>query len=224
MKFDVHNLIYEVTSVEKRTVVLCASTDGILGDLTSYYDNMPNINNNDLILEIPPAVIYSNTEYSVVGIKEDVLCNLTMLQELRLPATLENFEWCLWGCDNLINIIVDENNKKLMSIDGVLFEKKGQMPHKLLAFPLGRNGKYKIPEFVKHIESKAFKCCKINELELPTKLETIGNNVFYRCYNLKEVVLPYSLKKIGKCQDDTFVIFKYKGVSYKSNEICTAVS
>lgn len=224
MEFTVKQLTFRIDSEENRTVLVRSSFPGIQGELTTYYNHKPKTASKESILEVPETVVYDNVEYTVIGIMEDVFCNLNMLRELHLPSTLETFDWCLWGCNNLQNIIVDDNNRTLMSIDGVLYEKKNGKPYKLLAFPLARDGKYILPESVKHIESKAFKCCKITELVLNENIETIGDNVFYRCSRLKEIVLPYRLRKIGKCQDDTSVEYVFRNRRYASNDIYSAVN
>ncbi len=57
---------------------------------------------------------------------------------------------------------------------------------------------YVIPEGVKTIRSKAFyKCYELKEISLPSTLKSIEEKAFFRC-DLKEILLPQGLEMIGK--------------------------
>ena len=210
MKFVSEIFTFDVSSEEERKVTLCMSGPGVFGEKASYYNNTPVLKTKEKELHVPATVMYEGKEYTVTRIVEDAFRGLSQLEDIYLPATINFFDWCLWGCNNLQNIFVDEKNGKFMSVDGVLFEKKARQPYKLVAYPLGREGKYTLPKSVKQIGGKAFKCCKISELELHPDLGAIGPNAFYRCKNLKEVELPDNLTELGKAQDDTTVDYIYK--------------
>lgn len=60
-------------------------------------------------------------------------------------------------CENLENIFVHPENKKMCDVDGVLFSKDKET---LLKYPRNRTEKqYKIPEEVRELGNKAFKYC-----------------------------------------------------------------
>lgn len=60
----------------------------------------------------------------------------------------------------------------------------------MLAYPNMHGAIYEIPEGVKKIRNHAFKdCYNLEELTLPSTLEHIGINAFYRCENLKRIIV-----------------------------------
>lgn len=150
----------------------------------------------------------------------------THLKSITIPEKLtyiHAFEFD--GCEGLLNIIVDENNERFCSIDGVMFSKDTT---ELVYYPAGREGAYTIPEGVITIGYHAFYNCKklsvivfpdsvvtienyafvgcsgISELNLPQNLKKIGQGAFYSWDSLKEVILPASLQELGYEVNDVF--------------------
>lgn len=80
------------------------------------------------------------------------------------------------GCENLKKFIVDKNNKTFTTKDGVLYSKQGTSLRGLVFYPPKKQGSsFKVPEGV----------------------VGMGTHAFYRCYNLKKIYIPKSMKSIG---------------------------
>ena len=79
-------------------------------------------------------------------------------------------------CENLESITVDENNKDLCSIDGVLFSKDKKT---LIKYPASRkNDEYEIPEGTERIEDEwGFQSARIKKLRLPQSLIKTNNAI-----------------------------------------------
>lgn len=123
-------------------------------------------------------------------------CSFSLCRDLTtivISSHVRNIVWNMYGCDNLLNIHVHPANEFYSSIDGVLFSKDLKT---LVGFPSARKGVYKIPMGVKNLGNFAFKGSQISQIEIPNTLQHIGINVFYRCNNLKEIVIPHTLKSI----------------------------
>jgi hypothetical protein len=99
------------------------------------------------------------------------------------------------GCCGLENIIVDKKNSEYSSIDGVLFDKKGET---LIYYPLARKGSYRIPPGVLRIGPHAFSDrFNLGGVVLPEGLLEIGTEAFRNCVFGESLDLPASLREIG---------------------------
>lgn len=99
-------------------------------------------------------------------------------------------------CYALQSIYVSEDNSMFSSIEGVLFSKDEKV---LVLFPWGKSlTSYTIPDGTTSIGSYAFSGCKLQEVILPRGLQTIGDNAFEYCWELKCVSLPNSVFEVGK--------------------------
>lgn len=214
MEFKDNLFTYEIISDQDMTVRVKYGA-GLFGNETLYYSKKSDIPTNDSIISIPDRVGFDGKTYTVVEVGKDLFHDLISMDTLRLPNTIRHFNWCLWECFGLKNIEVDSSNENYASVDGVLFSKGLKS---LVAYPVGRNGKYVVPNGTAKIESFAFKTALLSELELPESLLAIENNVFYRCSNLKRVLLPDNVKHIGS-MGDTRMAFVYKGHEYSPDEI-----
>ena len=154
-----------------------------------YYKGLDyNPTPNELIIE---EAVIDDKIYKIIAIEKSAFSHCLNLKTLRIGKSVEKIEWNMYRCDSLSNIFVDKENKNFYDIDGVLFHKK-----ELIAFPQGRAGTYIIPNGIKKIGKHAFKSCNISKIIFPETLEEIGINAFYGCNNIKEFLLPKSIKKI----------------------------
>ncbi len=55
-----------------------------------------------------------------------------------------------------------------------------------------------IPENVTEIGYRAFACCRFNSIEIPSKVEAIGDYAFFKCSGITSIVIPDSVKAIGE--------------------------
>ena len=139
------------------------------------------------------------------------------LKTISLPATVASIgETSFLNCYNLENIIVDPNNNKYESDEGVLFAKNKDT---LVCCPKRKKGTYVIPEGVVNVVNNAFRGCSeltnvkiassvktlgisafeqsgITEIAIPKTVESIGVNQFRECWNLNKVSLPDNITQI----------------------------
>lgn len=101
------------------------------------------------------------------------------LVSLQIPATVRRIILVKY-CPSLKTIIVDEENPRYTSINGVLFEKTTESL-KLIMYPSARKGtEYTIPENVISVEQKAFWDCAyletidLNHVEILKKYSING--------------------------------------------------
>lgn len=92
----------------------------------------------------------------------------------------------------LEKIDVDPNNSKLYSNDSNSIITKNEQ-----TLLLGCKNTI-IPNGVKTIFWAAFLGCDIEKINIPSSVEKIGNNAFFRCQNLKNIELKEGIKEIGE--------------------------
>jgi hypothetical protein len=110
---------------------------------------------------------------------------------LNIPASLTHINDISNGY-KAIN--VDSNNKYYKSIDGVLFNKKGNV---LIKYPVDSNkNSYTVPNGVVAIADSAFINSNLKQVILPEGLEVISDGAFYGV-PLENIKFPNSLKYIG---------------------------
>lgn len=144
------------------------------------------------------------------------------LKKVEFPASLTDIEGELfYGCNNLESIFVDFDNPKFLSVNGVLYTKDHK---KIVAYPNANGKDYKIIDGTEHIENFAFKSCvDLENLRLPKSIRVIGDDVFYGCEKLKNVVIPDGLEKIGILQERTNTVFKYKDDDYTITQLVNLI-
>lgn len=120
-------------------------------------------------------------------------CNLV---SVALPSSVSRLGSIVFGhCVSLTNIYVSNKNPYFSSLDGVLFDKAGDV---LLQFPAGREGGYIVPDGVITIGQQAFSRCQaLTSVTLPTSVTTIEDEAFSRCPALTSITLPGSVTTIG---------------------------
>lgn len=135
--------------------------------------------------------VCENNNYIITEIQQCSFSHCHDLKEIYIGPWVIKINWNMYLCNSLTNIKVNELNPVYHDQDGVLF--KG---NELIGFPPGRKGEYIIPKGTLKIGNTAFKSSQISSLILPEGLEVIGCNAFYECKNLKEIVLPLSIRKV----------------------------
>lgn len=115
--------------------------------------------------------------------------------ELLLPRKLAYFNRAGFESPGVTSYALSKGRSGFTVIDGVLFTKDGK---KLIAFPEGRTGSYKIPQSVKEIAPGAFFNCQgLKEIILNQDLDVIADSAFYLCESLEKIVMNNSLRIIG---------------------------
>lgn len=99
-------------------------------------------------------------------------------------------------CSQLENIYVSEKNENLLSIDGVLFDKKAET---LLTYPAGKKGEsYEIPDSVTTIAEAAFSHNdNLVNIVIPDTVSSMGENAFEYCDSLVSVVIGDGLSSVS---------------------------
>ena len=135
---------------------------------------------------------------SVNTIQTFVFVDCRKLSLLNIPKDIMSIHIEAFNnCVKLRGFIVDENNPRYSSIDGVLFDKEEKT---LLVYPKGKvNKNYIVPDRVTRIRNGAFRECKrLSSIILPERLELIEAKAFCGCEGLSAISLPSSLRYIGE--------------------------
>jgi hypothetical protein len=93
-------------------------------------------------------------------------------------------------CHRLTSISVDVSNTIYSSLDGVLFDKAQTI---LIHFPIGKTGRYTIPDSVMTIGDWAFaNCIGLTSVTIPNSVKTIGYFAFSGCHRLTSISVDVS--------------------------------
>lgn len=162
--FMVDGLAYNVLSTDDKTVEVTYQ-----GHYGENYETLATAN-------IPSSVIIpSGDTYSVVRIGDNAFYCASVfsktLQSISIPSSVTEIgEQVFYGCYSVKNITIDDKNPVYKSVDNVIYSKDGA---KLIDYISGREGEtYIVPNGVTSIDKWAF----------------AGG-----CYNLRTLVLPYTL-------------------------------
>ena len=117
-------------------------------------------------------------------------------ESINIPINLANMEdGPFAGCKNLINIIVNEDDPRWASVDGVLYSKDKTI---LKQFPAGKKESYTVLNETTNIENDAFYMCdKLEYVTLQENVTRIGKYCFNLCTNLQKINIPLSVKNMG---------------------------
>lgn len=182
--------------------------------------NIESLIDENGVLRLPEeAVLDGKLIYKLDELGNNSFDCLHRMIELHIPASVLNIQWSFWECYNLCRFVVDENNHKYSSIDGVLYSKDH---NQLVAYPNAHGKEYSVVDGTVEVAHFAFKSCKaIEKIHLPESLRKIGNNAFYGCDSLKTVHLPDGIKHIGHAVGNSRYNFKYlyKGKEYSHSEL-----
>lgn len=123
--------------------------------------------------------------------------NCTGLTSFNIPANLTNCESSvLYGCSGLTEIIVDPNNTKYCSVDGIMYSNDKTILYK---YPASREGnEYTILDSVTHISHGAFENCKyLTTIIIPDNVTYIGDEAFANCEIITNFNIPSSVTEVG---------------------------
>ena len=112
------------------------------------------------------------------------------LRQVTLPASLEELgEGAFSFCEAMEGIYVEAGNSRFKSVDGVLLTADGT---RVVAFPGGREGSYRLPSTVDSIGLQAFYGSnKLRSVTLPENLSRVASNPFVFCDGLDCTQLLY---------------------------------
>lgn len=96
---------------------------------------------------------------------------------------------------NLYHIVFGEENTEYVAIDDIVYTKDMK---KLLCCVKSKAGSVEIPSGVEYIANDAFYRCKeIDSVKMPDSITKIGNFAFGDCKKLKQIVFSQNLKVMG---------------------------
>lgn len=155
------------------------------------------------VIKIPEVYSYEGKTLPMVAINGFPFEKSIDIETLIIPKTMRYIWWNGWNRRHLREIIVDNANEVFQSIDGVLYTKKGydQQGHRrkdwmeLVAYPNAKGADYTVVDGTTRLDNQCFKYTGISQITLPDTLQEIGTNCFYECRNLRELVVPASVRK-----------------------------
>ena len=193
-EIEFHGIYYDVLDFNAKYSfhnLRLKSTKGVLGNL-QYYHEYTFYREYKQLINLPEYFyIPSLPKRAVISeISKGVFNNLPNIRSIRIPASVTKIEWSFWECKNLVEIDVSIANEHYTSIDGVLYSKDCK---RLIAYPNNKGEEYRVPIGVEIIENCAFKDCdNLKSLILPASIKKIGLNALYRCVNLQQVTCEFS--------------------------------
>lgn len=102
---------------------------------------------------------------------------------MKVPDSVAKIgEAAFYRCLKLEKIVLPKN---LKTISGSTFSMSGLR-------------QVNLPKNLERIKESAFAGCKMEVIALPKKLEVIGNSAFFYCQSIKEIVIPSSVRTIGR--------------------------
>jgi len=113
------------------------------------------------------------------------------LRQVTPPASLEELgEGAFSFCEAMEGIYVEAGNSRFKSVDGVLLTADGT---RVVAFPGGREGSYRLPSTVDSIGLQAFYGSnKLRSVTLPENLSRVASNPFVFCDGLEEILVDHA--------------------------------
>lgn len=193
-EIEFHGIYYDVLDFNSKYFfynLRLKSTKGVFGNLTYYHDYTFYLSYKQRI-NIPEYLyIPSLPEKAVISvISKGVFNNLPNIESIKIPASVRKIEWSFWECKSLVEIEVNPANKYYTSLDGVLYSKDCK---RLIAYPNNKGDEYIVPLGVEIIENCSFKDCdNLKSLILPASIKKIGLNALYRCIGLQQVICEFS--------------------------------
>lgn len=130
---------------------------------------------------------------STLIIEQNAFKNSMALTELSIPCNTEELTPST-GCKNLSHISIAPANTHYISIDGVVYNKSGEV---LVWFPEGiTRDKIQFSPTLKSIGDYALQKCKISSIVLPNSLSSIGKQAFCES-GIESVTLPDGLRNVS---------------------------
>ena len=119
----------------------------------------------------------------IVNIRDSAFQNCDKLIKIVIPESVEKIGKNVFRyCESLTEIQAAEENQNYSSYDGVLYDK---IKTRLIQYPIGKAGRYVIPEGVSSIYSRSFEYCSgLTEIEIPESVQYMGYDIFNGCDDL----------------------------------------
>ena len=137
---------------------------------------------------------------TLTTIDKNVFYNCEKLKSVTIPKNVSSIGLAAFveglSESSMTEIKVDPENPYFSEKDGVVFSKDGT---KLIVFPSGRSGDYKIPEGTVSVEDYAFYyCVNVTSITVPGTVKSFGEGAFGDCKALNKVILNEGLEEVGE--------------------------
>lgn len=163
------------------SVISIPSSISWIGDHAFYHCvNLTNIT-------IPNGVTYLGS---------DAFNGCSSLTSINIPSNVTSIgNGAFSGCRALTKILVDSGNSFYCDVDGVLCDLGVT---RILHFPHGWQGVYKIPSTITSIDSSIFSSCAgLTSVIIPEGISSIDWGAFSNCTGLRSVIIPSTVTTIG---------------------------
>ena len=117
------------------------------------------------------------------------------METIKLPNSIQHIGYRVFEHCKFLEAI-ECNSEYYCTINGVLFDKKEK---KCIGYPSGRiERSYVIPDGTLAVGGAAFASCyDLDEIILPTSIQTLEDRAFQSCLGLKSIKLPNQLNSIA---------------------------
>lgn len=133
---------------------------------------------------------------SVTKINDGAFACCNRLTTVKIPKTVTEISPLAFAYNlSIENVIIDSDNSKYKSVDGVVYTKAD---NKMCAFPGGREI-LTIPATMTEIPNGMFKSCfGLKKIVFSDGVVNVGEYAFADCTNLESIIFSNTLKKVGK--------------------------
>ncbi|MBQ9744533.1 MAG: leucine-rich repeat protein [Clostridia bacterium] len=153
------------------------------------------------------------------------------VEEIVIPNSIGLFSWdnTFEKCPSLKQIIVEDDNPYMKSIDGVLYSKDGKT---LICYPADKVGEeYVIPDGTEVIRNYAFAGnTHLKSVSMPDSVTSVGEYAFSNCTALKDVklssnieIIPYGLFSYCSSLESIVIPDKVEIIGSFSLSYCTSL-
>ena len=152
------------------------------------------LSNKPQYTNLVKEIVIEDGIYAIEGEAFEDCYNLT---EITIPKNIETIgDGVFIGCENLKNIMVDEENPNYKSENGILFSKDKSI---LVSYPAGKEEtEYIVPTEVKSIGGYAFSSCiNLENIILGENLLEINKGAFNNCKNITSIKIPSGVSNLS---------------------------
>ena len=133
----------------------------------------------------------------VTGFGRMLFYHCTALETVYFGAgTRYSYNCIFTECTALQNIVVDEDNPYLKSVDGILYNRGMTVLYKV---PQMTAGQLDVADTVTTLDANAFRGCEyLTGVTIPEGVGNIKDYAFFECRELRQISIPRSITFIGE--------------------------